>query len=1266
MFNTLKKLLITLPAKIVIGLTTFYLLFSYFAINPLAKKIVPWIAETQLASEASVGKVSFDPLRLKLTVDALSLQEMNHAPLASAAQIVVDLEASGIFDLAWKFKEINLVKPKGLISISPKGTLNWDALIAKLNEDPSPPDDTIPRLVIERILVKQGDLRYVDNHRPSPFKAELSPLNFELAGFSTLPKDRGDYLIAAKFAENGGALKWKGNMGVNPVVSKGSIAMDGVQLHKIMRIVKGTQLPFKANSGAIHVDVDYDFSLPQDKPKLVLSRINLLVKQLNAMVDDVGELSADAVHIAAPHLDLSMHPHLTIALQQPNVALDALSLRPNRASTITLDKLDASIPLLHLNQQAETQLAFEQLNMRLSNLNIAHQQKSLLHVPDITVENGAFDLKKSHASIAQIALNNGSVSANRNPSGQLNWLSAFDTPQATTASASVVETSAQKDSSDKTAKPFIVDIANVLLKQWKLAAKDQSFTHPLQLTIADIDVDFAVNKPKEDWEIHGLQTKLSQLTLQSSLSTKPVAHIQHIELKQGDLLLEPQQVNVQSILISGIKTELIRAPDATLNWQSILASTAGTSTQKGAKHGSKSSEADWKLALKQLEVTNSQLHIEEQSAASPVVLDLQKIALEARDASLDLTRAIPLKAGFSIQQGGRFEAKGKLAPAPLMADMQIQLTGASFKPFAPYINQFALLKLNDGSANLNGKLLVKAQDALKLNFNGGFSIDKLALVEEANNAPFLAWEQMKSDTLEFSLAPNRLHMATLNLRQPVGKFIINPDKSTNIARILRTQSADVASASPSTVIAPNPDKPAVASTSNDLAKPARPVPPSNTVTTSAPIVEESGGSTEAFPISIESMRIENGALEFADLSLTPQFGTAMHDLSGVMNGIGTDANATAQVELDGKVDEYGAARVRGSVKPFKATQFTDLKLSFTNLEMRKLTPYSGKFAGRYIDSGKLSADLEYKIKQRQLAGENKFIINKLKLGDKVNSADAANLPLDLAIAILEDSDGIIDLDLPITGSLDDPKFSYGSIVWKAIRNILGKIITAPFRALGKLFGGDGDKLEAILFEAGSANLSPPEREKFITINKALSKRQGLALGIVPSFDRTLDARALQETAIRRQVLAEMGVELAPEQAPGPIDLSNPKAQKAVDSLHDTLTKKSLLKKLAAKFEKPPPGYFEAALEKLITSYEIKEADLQALAIARGKTIQKTLLDAGIATERVHIDQTVAASGDAKLNTVPTKLTIDVKAAAKQGDTKQDAPKPTAEPEKANP
>ena len=950
--TTAKRFLLSLPAKIFIGLALFYVLFSYFAVNPLAKNLLPWIADKQLASEASVGKVRFDPFKLKLTVDDFKLNEKNHTPLASAKQLVVDLEASGIFNLAWKFKEITLIEPKGLVAISPKGTLNWTALINKLNEDPSPPSDTIPRVEIAHIQVKQGNVQYADNHRTTPFKAELSPLNFELDGFSTLPKDRGDYLIAATFAEQGGTLKWKGDMGVNPVASKGRVAIDGVPLSKLLSIVKDAQWPFKANAGDIQTAFDYDFSLPQDKPKLVLNGINLALNQLNATVDNVGEVRAESLKITAPRLDLSNQAHLKIALQNLDVSANALSVRPNQASAITLNNLHATLPALHFSQQTQAQLAFEQLNVNLSALSITHQhithqQKCLLSIPEIALQNIALDLAKSQANIEQVLLANGAITANINKAGQLNWQAVFSRDkQAAIAAAKIPN----KLSDSENATPaFTVDIANIALKKWKLNAQDHSFTNPLQLNFADINVDFAVNNPAGDWEIRGLDSKLSQIALKSSLFNKPVATVQSVQLSQGDILLKPQQVSAQSLLLSGLKTELIYAANAPLNWQRILS----TSSKGQKSSNNKTSQAEWKLALKKLALADSQLHIEDQSPSGPVVLDIQKLALEARDASLDLRRAIPIKSSFNIAQGGRFEAQGKLAPAPLNADLKLKVAGVSFKPFAPYINQFALLKLNDGNANLNGKLTVKDASALALNFNGGFSVDKLALVEEASNAPFLAWEQVASDSLAFSLAPNRLHMASLNIRQPVGKFIINPDKSTNIARILRSQAE---ASAPAVVVAPTLVKPELAAASNDLAKPKLAAPAAETVAAPISAAAESD-EPEVFPVSIETMRIDDGKVEFADLSLTPQFGTNIHALSGVINGVATNPNATAQVELDGKVDEYGAAKVRGSVKPFKATQFTDLKVSFTNVEMNRLTPYSGKFAGRRIESGKLSLDL---------------------------------------------------------------------------------------------------------------------------------------------------------------------------------------------------------------------------------------------------------------------------------------------------------------------
>lgn len=1214
MLSKLKPWLINKPAKILLGLYVFYVLFSYLAINPLAKKLVPWIAEKQLASQASVGQVRFNPFTLSAVIDDFKLNTLQGEALASFEQLKVDLELSGIFNLAWKLKEIRLQAPHTVIAINPDGTLNWDALIAKLNEDKSPPSDSIPRVVITQLAIVQGQVLYKDAHRATPFQAQLTPINFELAGFSTLPKDRGDYLIAAKFADNGGTLKWKGNMGVNPVASKGEVALENIAVAGLSRIVKDSQLPFQLQQGQLQAHFGYDFTLPNDQPSLALNGIALTLDKL------------------------------ALTLNPPNA-------NDKQATAIALTQLTAKLPKLTFTQQKQPQLTFEQLGIDGQQLRIQRGEQTLLNVPKIAIQNIAVDLAKQQATIAQVQLSQGAITAKRASDGSVDWQTAFAT-QETTPAEIAAETAPA--ATTKEAAPFAVSVAAVQLQDWTLNVEDQTFTHPLSLDVQDIDIGFGVNNAEGHWSIQQLQTQLNAIALKSTAFKKPVATLKQIALTQGDIGIDKQQVTIDSIVLSGLNTEVIQPKQGALNWQTLLENKAPKASPSKPS-ASKQVSPDWTVNLGKLALNQSQLHIEDQTPSQIVRLDLEKVGLELRNVSLNLNKPVPVTASFSVKQGGQFNTQGSLTPAPFKSTLSLKLNNLAFSPFAPYINQYAKLTLASGTASVSGKVSMQQQKAFSLNFNGGFQVQKLALNEEAGNAQFLAWEQLASDDVAFSLAPNKLHVGALKVQHPAGKFIIHEDKTTNISRILR--SADTtppvapASTEDTSVKAAAP-KPSTSASNGMLAQASAAAPKTtagnNNVQPASPATLQATGE-DNFPVNIETTRIQDAELEFADLSLTPQFGTKIHSLNGVINSISTNADATAQLELDGKVDEYGAAKIRGALQPFKATEFTDVKLAFTNLEMNRLTPYSGKFAGRRIASGKLSVDLEYKIKQRQLAGENKFVINKLVLGERVESKDAADLPLDLAIAILEDSDGVIDLDLPISGSLDDPQFSYGSIVWKAIKNVLTKIVTSPFRALGKLFGGSADNLDAIIFEAGNTDLAPPEQEKIKAVGEALGKRLGLALSIAPSYDVASDTRAIQEQTLRRKVAEEMGITLEPGQKAGPIDLTNPKVQKAIDALHDDLTKKGLLKRLASKFDKPEAGHYEAAQEKLMLSIEVKESDLQALAQARGEAIQSALTKAGVDAQRMHIAKPVAQSGNTKTKATQTKLSLEVnkQAAANQ-------------------
>ena len=1157
MWGRVAKIALSLPFLIAAGLFGVYLAFGFLLVNPLASKLLPWIGENTLASRLSADEVRFNPLTLEATVSGLKLAEMSGAPLASFDRLYVNLDTTGLFRWAWRIRNIQLDRPRATLEVRPGGALNWGALIARLNEDKKPPSDTITRLVIDHIKIDNGDIDYTDANRAGePFKVTLAPLGIELDGLSTLPEDRGDYLIAAKLPEQGGTLKWKGDVGLNPVASSGELGLEGVRLTNLLRAIKSPR-NFELPSGTLAAGLRYRFAMVRDKagadvPWLQLNGANLIVQ------------------------NLALAPRGSGALKDSD---------PLRAKA----RAESYAPVLQLAEA------------RVSDANL--------------------DLAKREVRVASVSLAGGKLAATRDVKGVLDWQTLFAPAEGTAAAKTAPKTAAPM-------VPWKVGVREIRLADWAARFTDQGYARPLSVNAEGFGLTAALTGEvgaTAAIEVGPVNATLGPVQVLSG--TQPVATLQRAALVNAGLKLADKRLVIEAVELTGAKTTVALDKKKALNWADILKKASAAPVAAPAKTESAKPGIDVQLA--RLSLDGAEIGIVDQSPVRPVRLDVVQGFVTLKDLSLDMNKAIPLETGFTLRQGGRFNAGGTVIPGKVSGRLDLRLAGLSLKPFAPYVNQFARLNLHSGAASTRGRLTFEqAKSGMKLNFGGGFAVDDLAITEEETEEAFLGWKKLSSDSLAVRLNPNRLRMNELVALNPFGKVIIFEDKTINLQRILRSQPSG---------------KPAAD-------KAAKPKP---------------ADQPAAFPLAVERLRIVGANAEFADLSLTPQFGTRMHDLGGVVAGLSTDPATTALVELDGKVDDFGSARVRGSIQPFRATDFTDLTLTFRNLEMTNLTPYSGKFAGRKIDSGKLSVDLEYKIKNRQLTGDNKFIVNRLKLGERVESPDAMNLPLDLAIALLEDSNGIIDLDLPVSGSLDDPQFSYGKIIWKAIVNVLTKLVTAPFRALGKLLGISSEKLEAIEFDPGSSALLPPEQEKIKTLAEALAKRPALTLTVEPGYDPEADRRALQELAMRREAVSVAGIKLAPGEAPGPVDVNNYKIQtwledryaervgkddykKLRESFRDKdagavarVLESELVERLGRRFKTrdtgPASAFHAELLERLTQQTKIDDSALVKLAEARGETMRDALLKLGLETSRVGIS--APAQQTAKDKLVGSKMSL---------------------------
>ena len=324
------------------------------------------------------------------------------------------------------------------------------------------------------------------------------------------------------------------------------------------------------------------------------------------------------------------------------------------------------------------------------------------------------------------------------------------------------------------------------------------------------------------------------------------------------------------------------------------------------------------------------------------------------------------------------------------------------------------------------------------------------------------------------------------------------------------------------------------------------------------------------------------------------------------------------------MDRFSPVTIRGDVNPLAAETFLDMAMTFRNVELASFTPYSGRFAGYSIRQGKLSVDLNYKVNDRQLDADHRFVINQLELGDKVESPDSVGLPLKLAVALLKDRNGVIDLDLPVTGDLDDPQFRIGPIVWKVLVNLLTKAVTAPFALLGSLFGG-GEEINLIGFTAGDPSLDAAGQEKVATLAKALTERPGLQLNVPAVFNRDADEPALREAGLQARVVAARRAELTAKKQPvDAVTFASVSAEpEAYQRLLTAIYRQEFGKD--APLPEPPPEATDPAArialleDGLRQRVPVSDAGFFALAKARAEAVQTVLLtDTGIDPGRVFL------------------------------------------------
>jgi hypothetical protein len=641
-----------------------------------------------------------------------------------------------------------------------------------------------------------------------------------------------------------------------------------------------------------------------------------------------------------------------------------------------------------------------------------------------------------------------------------------------------------------------------------------------------------------------------------------------------------------------------RAPDGTLNW----ATAASAAPQTAMATGGAPPEAApaWTGSIAAVVLEGGAARLEDRSLSPPVEVDVADVAARLLGLSTDSNAPVAVEASARLLGNGTASAHGTVTAAGPTAELEVALDALDLVPLQPYLAALPHLRLAGGAAGARGKVTLRpAPEALR--YDGVAWLAGVELRTDLGDR-LLACRQMRADGIRFTSEPTRVRVKSVTIDGGFAKIRIDKQGNMNLAQL----SGDAAPAPP--------------------AAPAAAAP--------------------AVPVYIGAVRFRDAGADFADESLILPFGTRIHALTGTITDVATVGAAPARVALEGRVDETGFVSVDGTLRIADPLAATDVRVVFRSIVMDRLTPYAAEFAGYEIERGMLDVDIRYRIADRRLLGEHRVVATDLTLGKKVEGTQAG-LAVRLAIALLKDKDGRIDLDVPIEGSVDSPEFAYRKVMWQAVKTILGNIVKAPFRALGRLFGRDEEDLELVAFEPGRSALIPPEQDKLAKLAAELARRGELSLEIEGRFDTAADAEVLRADRLealveqRRMATADTvagdaGVldavleglyaetftpeALAAERArftaapPAPTPEPDRSAQRKAQ--HEAKRKSAAL---------PPPapgtfdaqGFYDALRARLLAAQPVGNAELAALAGARAAAIAAAVAAGGhVDTSRV--------------------------------------------------
>lgn len=559
---------------------------------------------------------------------------------------------------------------------------------------------------------------------------------------------------------------------------------------------------------------------------------------------------------------------------------------------------------------------------------------------------------------------------------------------------------------------------------------------------------------------------------------------------QADLL--PRRISVGSLTARDGEVSLVQTADREINLLQAFRLNPVDSGEPvapdpgGMGKAVADSRESWDLRLEQLRIENYVIRVLDQSLSVPAETAITMVSMQASGLSGDLSEPVPFSIVYQLGESGSLELEGSALPDPLETTIQVTAREIPVTLAAPYLRDSLSLNTQSGSLNAEGELSMQAGEngeAPQVTFLGSLGLNDLRATHLLDEAASYSATSVAVHDLNVQSRPIAVSTGEVLLVQPSVTLVRQAE-----GLLLLPGPAEVKTASPGSAAVEEPVQDGA-------------VKPEASPTTPSPLA-----------LSVARITIREGAATLLDESLQPAFESGLRDISLELSNLSNFQDTAATLKMEGILDEASRLALTGKVNPLQHFEDTALTLRLDPLNLTRLNPYSEKFLGRRIQRGKLDVNMDYAVVDRMVKGENRFRFDQIQMGERVDSPEAMNLPLDLAVSLLRDSSGVMEIDVPVSGNLDDPNFSLGGVIMRAFTNLIAKAATAPFSIIGNLVSSD-KPLNFVAFQPGSSQLSLDEVEKLEQLSKALSQRPQLRLNLFATLNRLVDSAAMRRLAL---------------------------------------------------------------------------------------------------------------------------------------------------------